>query len=134
MGEEYVTICVACTKGVTKENMQYVNGMVFHPECYQKHGKDFHVVDHEVAKNAARLKVDLVQLKNLKLRKKAPSKAKSKPRKVKKKGKKSPVKKRQKTKTKKVRRQKLTKKARKVSKRKSKRRVKSSKKRARKRR
>ncbi len=134
MGEEYVTICVACTKGVTKENMQYVNGMVFHPECYQKHGKDFHVVDHEVAKNAARLKVDLVQLKNLKLRKKAPSKTKSKPSKVKKKSKKSPAKKRQKTKAKKVKKRKTTKKVRKVVKKKPKRRAKSSKKRTRKRR
>lgn len=78
MTERFLTICVACTKGVTRDNMQYVNGRVFHPECYQKYGNDFLVVDQDLARRTRRLKIELVQLKNLKSRKKVSSPTKSK--------------------------------------------------------
>ena len=45
MGQKFVTICVACTKGVTEDQMKYMNGHVFHKECYEKHGDDFLVVN-----------------------------------------------------------------------------------------
>ena len=48
MSENFVTFCVACTKGVTKEEMKYIDGRVFHQECYEKHGKDFRSPDPEI--------------------------------------------------------------------------------------
>ncbi|KAF6242560.1 hypothetical protein C6988_07740 [Nitrosopumilus sp. b1] len=77
MAEEYIGICAACTKGVTRDNMKYVIGRLFHPECYQKHGKDFLAVDQELAAKTAKLKIDLIQLKNLKSRRSGSKKASS---------------------------------------------------------
>ena len=77
MAEEYIGICAACTKGVTRDTMKYVNGRLFHPECYQKHGKDFLAVDQELAAKTAKLKIDLIQLKNLKSRRSSSKKTSS---------------------------------------------------------
>jgi len=64
MSENFVTFCVACTKGVTKEEMWYIDGRVFHAKCFAKHGKDFRSPDPEIAQQSARLKIDIIQLKN----------------------------------------------------------------------
>jgi len=64
MVERFVTFCVACTKGVTKEEMWYIDGRVFHAECFAKHGKNFRSPDPEIAQQSARLKVEIIQLKN----------------------------------------------------------------------
>jgi putative cell wall-binding protein len=67
--KDFVTICVVCTKGVTRDELKFVNGRVFHPECYEKHGKDFLVVNQDLLHRSANAKIELVQLRNLKIRK-----------------------------------------------------------------
>ncbi len=69
MAENFVTICVACSKGVTKEQLEYANGRAFHKDCYKKYGKDFAKIDPELLHKKASTKVELVQLRNLKARK-----------------------------------------------------------------
>lgn len=66
--KDFVTICVSCGKGVTRDELKYVNGRVFHPECYEKDGKNFLVVNQDLLNRSARTKIELVQLKNLKMR------------------------------------------------------------------
>ena len=66
--KDFVTICVVCGKGVTRDELKYVNGRVFHPECYDKHGNSFLVVNQDLIHKSARTKIELVQLKNLKMR------------------------------------------------------------------
>lgn len=86
MGEEFVTICLACNKGITKDQMKYVNGKSFHQECFEQHQKDFPKVEDGLLQKRARAKIDLVLLKNLQVRKggrsssaKSKSKKKRKP-------------------------------------------------------
>lgn len=66
--KDFVTICVACNQGVTRDELKYVSGRVFHPECYEKHGKNFLVLNQDLMNRSARTKIELVQLKNLKMR------------------------------------------------------------------
>ena len=66
--KDFVTICVVCGKGVTRDELKYVNGRVFHPECFDKHGSSFLVVNQDLIHKSARTKIELVQLKNLKMR------------------------------------------------------------------
>lgn len=41
-------------KGVTRNEMKYVNGRVFHPECFEQHGNEFTVINPDlVSKNAS---------------------------------------------------------------------------------
>ncbi len=64
----FVSFCVFCNKGVVKEEMTYQKGIVFHKDCYDKHGNSFPAVNHELLSQSSNAKVQLVQLKNLKVR------------------------------------------------------------------
>ena len=64
----FVSFCVFCNKGVTKDAMTYQKGKVFHKDCYDKHGNSFPAVNHELLSQSSNAKVQLVQLKNLKVR------------------------------------------------------------------
>ncbi len=64
----FVSFCVFCNKGVVKDAMTYQKGKVFHKDCYDKHGSSFPAVNHELLSQSSNAKVQLVQLKNLKVR------------------------------------------------------------------
>ena len=64
----FVSFCVFCNKGVIKEEMVYEKGKVFHKDCYTKHGSTFPTVNQELLSESAEAKVQLIQLKNLKIR------------------------------------------------------------------
>ncbi len=64
----FVSFCVFCNKGVVKDAMTYQKGKVFHKDCYEKHGNSFPTVNHELLSQSSNVKVQLVQLKNLKVR------------------------------------------------------------------
>ncbi len=64
----FVSFCVFCNKGVTKDAMTYQKGKVFHKDCYDKHGSSFPEVNHELLSQSSNAKVQLVQLKNLQVR------------------------------------------------------------------
>lgn len=48
--------------------MVYQKGRVFHSQCYTDHGSDFAAPDPALAQLSARTRVELVQLKNIKVR------------------------------------------------------------------
>lgn len=64
----FVSFCVACNKGVIKEEMIYEKGKVFHKDCFTKHGSNYPPVNQELLSVNTNAKVQLVQLKNLKVR------------------------------------------------------------------
>lgn len=64
----FLTFCVVCKKGVTRNEMKYVNGRVFHPECFEQHGNEFTVINPDLVSKNASAKIEIVQLKNLKIR------------------------------------------------------------------
>ncbi len=64
----FLTFCVVCKKGVTRNEMKYVNGRVFHPACFEQHGNEFTVINPDILSKNASTKVEIVQLKNLKIR------------------------------------------------------------------
>jgi len=64
----FITFCVSCKKGVTRNEMKYVNGRVFHPACFEQHGNEFTVINPDILSKNASTKVEIVQLKNLKIR------------------------------------------------------------------
>ena len=64
----FVTFCVACNKGVISEDMTYEKGRVFHKDCYDKYGKNFPAINQDLLSVSTNAKVELVQLKNLKIR------------------------------------------------------------------
>ncbi len=64
----FLTFCVSCKKGVTRAEMKYVNGRVFHPACFEQHGNEFTVINPDILSKNASTKVEIVQLKNLKIR------------------------------------------------------------------
>ena len=64
----FVTFCVACNKGVIREEMMYEKGKVFHKDCYDKYGKNFPAINQDLLSQSTNAKVELVQLKNLKVR------------------------------------------------------------------
>jgi hypothetical protein len=49
--------------------MVYQKGRVFHTQCYITHGSSFPTPDSDLTTLNARTRIDLVQLKNLKVRK-----------------------------------------------------------------
>jgi len=67
----FVSYCVACNVFLTQDEMVYEKGHVFHKDCFEKHGMDFPDVNHELNSLNSNAKVQLVQLKNLKLRQQA---------------------------------------------------------------
>jgi hypothetical protein len=64
----FVTFCVVCNKGVIIEDMMYEKGSVFHKDCYDKYGKNFPAINQDLLSQSTNAKVELVQLKNLKVR------------------------------------------------------------------
>jgi hypothetical protein len=79
--DPFVSFCVECNKGVTQTDMTYQKGKVFHKECYDKHGSNYPPVNQELLSQNTNDIVQLVQLRNLKIRMSGasnPSKAKPK--------------------------------------------------------
>src|SRR3990172_4007910 len=64
----FVTFCVVCNKGVISEDMMYEKGRVFHKDCYDKYGENFPAINQDLLSQSTNAKVELVQLKNLKVR------------------------------------------------------------------
>lgn len=87
-GKDFVDMCAICKQGVSREDMDYQKGKVFHTQCFTEHGSTVPTVDPELAHLSARTRIELVQLKNLKMRddleEPQPGTAKSKPAKRKK--------------------------------------------------
>lgn len=68
-GKEFVDMCVICKQGVSREDMDYQKGKVFHAQCFTEHGNTVSMIDPELAHLSARTRIELVQLKNLKMKK-----------------------------------------------------------------
>ncbi len=66
--DPFVSFCVACNKGVIQMDMTYQKGKVFHKECYDKHGSNYPPVNQELLSQNTNDIVQLVQLRNLKIR------------------------------------------------------------------
>ena len=66
--KDYIGFCVFCTMGVTREEITYKNNLLFHPNCFVQQGKNFPPVNKDLATKQALAKIELVQLKNLKIR------------------------------------------------------------------
>lgn len=88
----FVSFCVYCNKGVIKEEMVYEKGSVFHKDCFNKHGARFPAVNQVLLNESSNAKVQLIQLKNLRIRMGGSSSPKPK-RKTKKKAKRRKIKK-----------------------------------------
>lgn len=64
----FIDMCAVCKQGVPKETMTYQKGRVFHIQCFESQGNSFPVIDSELAQMSARTRIELVQMKNLKVR------------------------------------------------------------------
>ncbi len=71
MVEYFVDLCAFCKQGVLKTDMDYQKGKVFHSHCFTAHGKEFSTPDSELAQLSAKTRIELVQLKNMKMRSEA---------------------------------------------------------------
>ena len=67
----FVTYCVVFNVFLTQDEMVYEKCHVFHKDCFESHGKDYPDVNHALNSLNSNAKVQLVQLKNLKIRKQA---------------------------------------------------------------
>lgn len=67
-GRDFVDMCAICKQGVLRSEMDYQKGKVFHAKCFTEHGSTVPNVDSDLAHLSARTRIELVQLKNLKLR------------------------------------------------------------------
>ncbi|TBR11699.1 MAG: hypothetical protein EPO62_01375 [Candidatus Nitrosotenuis sp.] len=67
-GKDFVDMCAICKQGVLRSEMDYQKGKVFHAKCFTEHGNTVPSVDSDLAHLSARTRIELVQLKNLKLR------------------------------------------------------------------
>lgn len=66
--KKFIDMCAVCKQGVTKLDMVYQKGRVFHPRCYETQGASFPAIDQDLAQLSARTRIELVQMKNLKVR------------------------------------------------------------------
>ena len=66
--KEYIGFCAFCTMGVERVEMVYKKNLLFHSNCYDQQGKNFPEVDQEILYQTSNAKVQLVLLKNLKVR------------------------------------------------------------------
>ena len=66
--KDYIGFCVFCTMGVTRDEITYRNNLLFHPNCFEQQGKNFPATNKDLATKQALAKIELVQLKNLKIR------------------------------------------------------------------
>ncbi len=64
----FVSYCVVCKVFLTEDEMMYKKGLVFHKDCFDQHGKEFPEVDQDLINQNSNAKIQLVQLKNLKVR------------------------------------------------------------------
>jgi hypothetical protein len=67
-GKDFVDMCAICKQGVLRSEMDYQKGKVFHAKCFTEHGNTVPAIDSDLAHLSARTRIELVQLKNLKLR------------------------------------------------------------------
>ncbi|MFQ6025000.1 MAG: hypothetical protein ACE5JT_00590 [Nitrosopumilaceae archaeon] len=65
--KDYIGICVVCTKRVDRGEMVYKNNHLFHPDCFDQHGDEYQATTN-LMNEGKRAKVDLIYLKNLKVR------------------------------------------------------------------
>ena len=66
--KEYIGFCSFCNMGVERVEMAYKKNLLFHSICYDQQGKNFSAVDQEILYQTSNAKVQLVLLKNLKVR------------------------------------------------------------------
>ncbi len=66
--KEYIGFCSFCNMGVERVEMAYKKNLLFHSNCYDQQGKNFPAVDQEILLQTSNAKVQLVLLKNLRLR------------------------------------------------------------------
>lgn len=66
--EKFIDMCAVCKQGVTKTDMVYRKGLVFHSICFATHGSSFPTPDRELTSLNAKTRIELVQMKNLKVR------------------------------------------------------------------
>ena len=66
--KEYIGFCSFCNMGVERVEMAYKKNLLFHSNCYDQQGNNFPVVDQEVLLQTSNAKVQLVLLKNLRVR------------------------------------------------------------------
>ena len=77
--ERFIDMCAVCKQGVTKTMMIYKNGRVFHQRCFETKGNMFPPINQEIAQLSARTRIELVEMKNLKVRSDAGLLRKTKP-------------------------------------------------------
>jgi len=65
--KDYIGHCVVCVKNVERNKMVYKNNHLFHSNCFQQHGSEYEAIT-DLVREEKRAKIDLVYLKNLKLR------------------------------------------------------------------
>ena len=66
--KEYIGFCSFCNMGVERVEMAYKKNLLFHSNCYDQQGKNFPAVDQEILLQTSNAKVQLVLLKNLRVR------------------------------------------------------------------
>lgn len=66
---DYVGHCKFCMMGVPRKEMIFKNSQLFHSNCFEQQGKNFPAPNQEFLELNSKAKVELVQLKNLKIRK-----------------------------------------------------------------
>lgn len=66
--ENFIDMCAVCKQGVPKTIMVYKNGRVFHQRCFETRGNLFPPINQELAQMSARTRIELVQMRNLKVR------------------------------------------------------------------
>jgi len=65
--KDYIGHCVVCVKKVERNKMIYKNDHLFHSNCFKQHGNEYEATT-DLMRDERRAKMDLVYLKNLKLR------------------------------------------------------------------
>jgi len=65
--KDYIGHCVVCVKKVERNKMVYKNDHLFHSSCFKQHGNEYGA-STDLMRDERRAKMDLVYLKNLKLR------------------------------------------------------------------
>jgi len=65
---KFVDYCVGCEQGIPSKDFVYKKGRPFHADCFAKMGNNFQTPNQELLKESADTKVQLVYLKNLKIR------------------------------------------------------------------
>ncbi len=63
--KNFVDMCPVCKQGVSKADMDFQKGKVFHVQCFKEHGSSFPTPNSELAYLSAKTRIELVQTKNL---------------------------------------------------------------------